>query len=214
MASLKRTLSRRIFVAGVEKLINGPQDTVDICKALLADIDASNEREAEYRAFHEKEVICTEAAHVVVVPKRVVNTADEKESSDDTPGVNDTMSNSKRRRLRSKAAEDRVKQGATVIPSGVPAVAAPTPTATSRNPAPLAVGTGATKHICVSYLAESSGVCTGVTCTYGSTCSFRHVAVSGTNKREALNAIDRGWTKKMTPDQATALRAYVEVNCT
>ena len=211
MAQLQRTLSRRILVAGVEVPIKTPQDAVDICKALLAGIDATHEREVEYRTFHALDVIETDASPAATVGKSI-STAVEKSNSDDTPDTNEVMTESKRRRKRAKAAADRIKAGTATTSTGVAAVAVPS--ATSHVQVPHSVGSSVPKHICVSYLAESSGVCAGVTCTYGSACAFKHVAAAGANKREALNAIERGSSKKMSKEQAAALKAYVEANCT
>ena len=213
LAKFKRVMDREIFIDGIKLQIKSPADAVKIYQDWLECIDASKEEEDMFRQHRDKKVIRS----VAVVP--VASTRDVTGGCADagaTPSGaldsnRDGISKSAKRRQKDK--DRAVRNAGTVTAHTIAATTALPPRVSV--PATQTAGSQGTPpgHVCVSHLAEISGLFPGLTCTFGSKCKFKHEPIATVKKREALESIERGAGKKLTVDQATALKAYVEANC-
>jgi len=198
---LKRILSSPILDnLGNEVSITCVEDSVNIYKKLLVDIDFTARQQSAYERI---------LAHQVSrgpLKAELPSTSEADRAVPGKPSGADVTVNTRGKPPRKKL---------TPSPSTAPVFqavigAAPVPL---LNVAPGSVGRTKSGGLCVMYLAETSGLFPGVGCSFGLKCRFRHEAVAGVSKAEALSTLEKG-KGKLSADQATDLEAYVTANCT
>jgi len=199
-----RHVGRRIFDnAGAEVKITSIGMVIDIFKKLLRAVDTSKVREETFRTHWEqsskspkKDVPAKGLSGGEVIDKA----AAEKAAAEKTDrGSRKTLQEKKEKFRKVKEAADT-------------AAIKLTPASTTST-GTVAVVTRAKHHgICVLHLAETSGLFNGVKCTYGDQCAFEHRTVLSLKKPAAIAALQRG-QGKVTPEQSTALEAFIESNC-
>ena len=198
-----RHVGRRIFDnAGAEVRVTSIGMVIEIFKKLLRAVDTSKVREETFRTHWEisarspkKDVPAKGLSGSEVIDKAAAEKAAAEKTDRDS-----------RKTLKEKSRKAKEAADAAAIKSK--------PATTTTGSTGTFAGVTRAKHgVCVLHLAETSGLFTGVKCTYGDDrCAFEHKTVLSLKKPAAMAALQRG-QGKVTPEQSTALEAFIESNC-